>query len=384
MLKINDLMTKQTITQKRSSSLTSVISKVAFAESKVLYDNFELLNIINYQTYGEAAQFKANMNIKLDESAFKSESRLVTFIKSLWATIKRIFKSIIYKLTGVSTDWVKREDYLKKRARTAMLRQNNYKKYTKFKDDKSSTMDVPGYLFPLLKPFVYGGGKNISKALRDIKSSKINMINAFTRVINRSKKVESDTDISLLTMDINYYMNDNDKLSDFNKILENATIIEDILTRKNKGMRPYKIEDFEYDFDRLFFGSDSLMLNDYKENKYVSGDYISLKECIDILNFKDLEPTMKRLYSTMEKAMEEMLRKIQSGKMDSLYGTRKIDKSFNDLKKAQENFQKLNIAVQKLPKLLHNIFDLYEEIIVIYEKAFVLDRDTFEKNKRTL
>ena len=52
MLKINDLMTKQTITQKRSSSLTSVISKVAFAESKVLYDNFELLNIINYQTFG--------------------------------------------------------------------------------------------------------------------------------------------------------------------------------------------------------------------------------------------------------------------------------------------------------------------------------------------
>ena len=383
MLKINDLMTKQTITQKRSSSLTSVISKVAFAESKVLYDNFELLNIINYQTYGEAAQFKANMNIKLDESAFKSESRLVTFIKSLWATIKRIFKSIIYKLTGVSTDWVKREDYLKKRARTAMRRQSNYKKYAKFKT-KDSTIDVPGYLFPVLKPFVYGGGKNISKALRDIKSSKINMINAFTRVINRSKKVESDTDISLLTMDINYYMNDNDKLSDFNKILENATIIEDILTRKNKGMRPYKIEEFEHEFDNLFFGNDSLALNDYKENKYVSGNYISLKECMDILNFKDLEPTMKRLYSTIEKAMEEMLRKIQSGKMDSLYGTRKIDKSFNDLKKAQENFQKLNIAVQKLPKLLHNIFDLYEEIIVIYEKAFVLDRDTFEKNKRTL
>lgn len=382
MLKLNELMTRQIVTRKRSSSLTSVISKVAFAESKVLYDNFELLNIINYQTYGEAAQFNANMNIKLDESAFKSESRLVTFIKSLWATIKRIFKSIIYKLTGVSTDWVKREDYLKKRARTAMRRQNNYKKYTKFKDEKSSTMDVPGYLFPVLKPFVYGGGKNISKALRDIKSSKINMINAFTRVINRSKKVEDGTDISTLMRSVNYYLGD--KQSDFKNMLESITIIQDVFTRKNKGLRPYKIEDFEHDFDRLFFGSDSLMLNEYKENKYVSGNYISLKECIDILNFKDLEPTMKRLYSSMEKVMGEMMTNIQSGKTNSIFDTKKIEKSFNELKKAQENFQKLNVSIQKIPKLLHNIFDLYEEIIVIYEKAFVLDRDTFEKNKKTL
>lgn len=382
MLKINDLMTKQTITQKRSSSLTSVISKVAFAESKVLYDNFELLNIINYQTFGEAAQFKANMNIKLDESVFKSESRLVTFIKSLWATIKRIFKSIIYKLTGVSTDWVKREDYLKKRARTAMLRQNNYKKYTKFKDEKSSTMDVPGYLFPLLKHSAYSSTKNISTLLRDIQQGKINMISAFSRVINDSKKVEDDTDISTLMRSVNYYLGD--KQSDFKKMLESITIIQDVFTRKNKGLRPYKIEDFEHDFDRLFFGSDSLMLNEYKENKYVSGNYISLKECIDILNFKDLEPTMKRLYSSMEKVMGEMMANIQSSKTNSIFGTKKIEKSFNELKKAQENFQKLNVTIQKIPKLLHNIFDLYEEIIVIYEKAFVLDRDTFEKNKKTL
>lgn len=381
MLKINELMTKRTAVQKRSSSLTSVISKVAFAESKVLYDNFELLNIINYQTYGEAAQFNANMNIKLDESAFKSESRLVTFIKSLWATIKRIFKSIIYKLTGVSTDWVKREDYLKKRARTAMRRQNNYKKYTKFRNEES-TMGVPGYLFPLLKHSAYSSTKNISTLLRDIQQGKINMISAFSRVINDSKKVEDDTDISTLMRSVNYYLGD--KQSDFKKMLESITIIQDVFTRKNKGLRPYKIEDFEHDFDRLFFGSDSLMLNEYKENKYVSGNYISLKECIDILNFKDLEPTMKRLYRSMEKVMGEMMANIQSGKTNSIFGTKKIEKSFNELKKAQENFQKLNVTIQKIPKLLHNIFDLYEEIIVIYEKAFVLDRDTFEKNKKTL
>lgn len=381
MLKIDELINNKGKPQKRSSSLTSVISKVAFSESKVLYDNFELLNIINYQTYGEVGQFKANINIKLDKSTFKSESRLVTFIKSLWATIKRIFKSIIYKLTGVSTDWVKREDYLKKRARTAIRRQNNYKKYTKFKDE-NSTIDVPGYLFPLLKHSAYSSTKNISTLLRDIQQGKINMISAFSRVINDSKKVEDDTDISTLMRSVNYYLGD--KQSDFKNMLESITIIQDVFTRKNKGLRPYKIEDFEHDFDRLFFGSDSLMLNEYKENKYVSGNYISLKECIDILSFKDLEPTMKRLYSSMEKVMGEMMTNIQSGEVDSIYGTKKIEKSFNELKKAQENFQKLNIAIQKIPKLLHNIFDLYEEIIVIYEKAFVLDRDTFEKNKKTL
>lgn len=382
MLKIDELINNKGKPQKRSSSLTSVISKVAFSESKVLYDNFELLNIINYQTYGEVGQFKANMNIKLDKSTFKSESRLVTFIKSLWATIKRIFKSIIYKLTGVSTDWVKREDYLKKRARTAIRRQNNYKKYTKFKDE-NSTIDVPGYLFPLLKKYTFNNTKNISTLLKDIKYNKINMISAFSRVINDTKIVKNSTDISVLMYTVNSYLGNN-KTSDFKKMLENITLIHDIFSRKNKGLRSYKIEDFEHDFDHLFFGSDSLMLNDHKENKYVSGDYISLKECIDILSFKDLEPTMKRLYSSMEKVMGEMMTNIQSGEVDSIYGTKKIEKSFNELKKAQENFQKLNIAIQKIPKLLHNIFDLYEEIIVIYEKAFVLDRDTFEKNKKTL
>ena len=382
MLKVNELVSKQKTTQKRSSSLTSVISKVAFAESKVLYDNFELLNIINYQTYGEAAQFKANMNIKLDKSAFKSESRLVTFLKSLWATIKRIFKSIIYKLTGVSMDWVKREDYLKKRARTAMRRQNNYKKYTKFRNGESS-MGIPGYLFPLLKNSSYYTTKNISTMLKDVKYAKLNMISAFSRVIKDAKTVENDTDISALMFTVNSCLGN--KQSDFKKLLENITIIHDVFSRKNKGLRPYKIEDFENDFHRLFFGSDSLMLNDHKENRYVSGgDYISLKDCIDILNFKDLEPTVKRLYSVMEKVMGKIMASIQSGKSDSIYGTKKIEKSFNELKQAQENFQKLNVVVQKIPKLLHNIFDLYEEIIVIYEKAFVLDRDTFEKNKKTI
>ena len=75
MLKISEL--NQSMSSKWSQRTQSrlsieVQSKVAFAESKLLYESFDLVNIIRYQTSGEAVNLSS-----IDLGAIKKTDELV-------------------------------------------------------------------------------------------------------------------------------------------------------------------------------------------------------------------------------------------------------------------------------------------------------------------
>nr|DAW71377.1 MAG TPA: hypothetical protein [Caudoviricetes sp.] len=386
MLKISELsksINTKLPPRKQSELSIEVQSKVAFAESKLLYESFDLVNIIRYQTAGEAVDLSS---IDLDgQEDRRVGARIINFFKRIWNSIKKMFKALIYKLTGVSQDVTTMENGIRKRAKKLVSRKNTYKMYKNINDQQY--VKVPVYMINILNSTYTGANTPLTSVFFDLKIKKKSIKKTIEKIMSMEDyRIRTYEDAHRLVLPFISEFNTDGFLGFYKKFLNDVGTLEKTLSRQDKSLNVYKLEDIAYVVENKLSGTQGfygLFMGDNKIDDEYSRDSDHWKE---VLDFSSLEEPLKKVLNKMESIIGKLIEKFRSKEFD-LDNAEEIDlltKTFKDFQAAMNNFQKLNTTLKKITSMLKNVFYIYDEILDVYEKYCVQDRDEYEKNKKKL
>lgn len=385
MLKINELnrsLVSKYPQIKQSRISIEVQSKVAFAESKLLYENFDLVNIIKCQTSGESINLS---NIDADgQEDRRVGARIINFFKRIWNSIKKIFKALIYKLTGVSQDVTTMENGIRKRAKKLVSRKNTYKMYKNINDQQY--VRIPTYMIILLKSTLLGAETPLTSVFIDLKIKKKSIKEAIDKMLSEENyRLRSHNTIRDLVLPFISEFNTNGFLGFYKKFLNDVETLEQTLSRKNNSLNAYELKGISYVVENKlatqgFYG---LFMGDNKIDDEYSRDSDHWKEKLD---FSSLEEPLKKAFDKIESAIGKLIEKFRKKDVDpeNEEEIEKLTETFKDFQNAMNNFQKLNTTLKRISLMLKNVFYIYDEILDIYEKYCVQDRDEYERNKSKL
>lgn len=386
MLKISELsksINTKLPPRKQSELSIEVQSKVAFAESKLLYESFDLVNIIRYQTAGEAVDL-SSIDFS-DQEDRRVGARIVNFFKRIWNSIKKIFKALMYKLTGVSQDVTTMENGIRKRAKKLVSRKNTHKMYKNMNEEPY--VKIPTYMINILNSTMIGADTPLTSVFVDLKLKKKDIKKAIEKIMSMEDyRVRTYKDVHTLVLPFISEFNTDGFFGFYRKFLNNVDTLEKTLSRRQNSLNPYKLEDLAYVVENKLGSTQGLyglFMGDNKADAEYSKDSDHWKE---VLDFSSLEEPLKKVFSKMEDIIGKLIEKFRSKEFD-LDNAEEIDlltKTFKDFQAAMNNFQKLNTTLKKISSMLKNVFYIYDEILDVYEKYCVQDRDEYEKNKKTL